>query len=302
MSKHFPVISAIFLLIGCQPNAKEYHQTPLDSTGSNTALVTNRQFKESEVQQILRELPTPYKLALLFAAESKDCPHEFFASTNSARKFLSELDQSLITGIYQTNQAFAAICSNKEAFLEADRSERQFAEKLQLPVTNEIILDSIRKVEGADTLQQLYQELFIRRDVQLKTETEQEKAIWIVSASWIESMFLGSKMITEKSNSYKKIIAEQKPSLNLLLRLWNSLDVKIDDELQDRLEVLSAIYGKVELNANMEDTFLLANEQESDSSLIANEKIKMSLPVLEAIESEIRSIRSFMVKESFSEK
>lgn len=300
MVKVLLIISALSFLMSCQSEPKNPNPIPLDRAGSSNVIVTNRQFKKEEVQKILQELPTPYKLALLFAKESKLCPTEYLGEPKPAELYPTKWEKALLVGIYSADQAFASICAEKEIFIKYSRAEMELSKSLNLPIFEEALLDSIQSVQGGDTLQRIYQDLFISKNLHLKTEADQEKAIWIATTSWVESMFLGSKMVIEKADSYKKLIAEQKKNLNLLLRLWNSIDVKADDALQDRLEVLSAIYEKVEFTAGKKGSFLLIKEPVVDSTDIISENIRMSIPVMEAIENELASIRNFVIKNGTS--
>lgn len=296
MLKSIVLVSGTLLLFSCQPKPQNPNPVPLDSLGSNKDIVSKRRFQKEEISKVLREFPSSYKLVLLFARESRKKPSENFSTAKAIESYPSDFEKNLALGIYQADLAFAAAWGNKKEFIHYFDAVNQFSQTLKLPLLmDKDIRDSISKVSGNDTLLNIYQSLFIEQDLKLKTQIEQETAIITVTSSWVESMYLGAKMLDEKTEGYREIIAEQKENLDQLLQLWNSVEVPPSDELLSRLQVLAAIYDKVDISRKRKNgsKAMLRNDSVSAKTL----KINMSAPVLQAIENEFSSIRQYIVKQ-----
>lgn len=297
-------IKLLFLLVGfvhlfsCQPKPKNPNPVPLDSLGSNKDIVSNRQFQKEEVNKILRSFPTSYQLALLFAKESKENPTEYLKDIEETDFYSNDVEKALALGAYQTDLAFAVVSGEKEKFNEYFDAVNHYSGQLGIPVKlDESLKDSINTITGNDSLIYLFNKLFINMDLQLKTEVEQELAILIITSAWLESMYLGIEMMAEKTEGYKKIIAGQKGSLNQLLQLKNSVENEKADDLYSRMEVLAAIYEKVEVSGSRSNNFSFLEGETVDSNTYVDGTIKMSNPVLHAIENEVEFIRRFISKQ-----
>lgn len=283
-------------MFSCQPTPKNPNPIPLDSLGSNKDIVSKRQFQKEEISKVLREFPSSYKLALLFARESRKKPSENFSTVKAIESYSNDFEKILVLGIFQADLAFAAVSGSKEEFIQYFDATQRFSSALKLPIIlTKKIKNSVNKVSGNDTLLNIYQNLFIELDLKLKTQLEQETAILIVTASWVESMYLGTKMMGEKTQGYREIIAGQKENLDQLLQLWNSVEIQDADELHSRLQVLAAIYDKIGISRKQrnDSQALLRKDSVNTKTL----KINMSAPVLQAIENEFESFRRYIAKQ-----
>lgn len=295
------LVSSILLatLLACGESKIEPKQKVLDPSGSNKEIVSNRRYKKSEIEKILREFPSPYKLALQFAKEIDVGSDIDYVEIDSSQTKL-EQEPHLITGLYNADMAFAAASGNGTKFVEFAERILLIAKQKNAPVlVNEALLENLKdSVEGNTS--HLYEKMFVDNSLELSSHIDQKTAIMIISSSWLECMYLGSKSITDKKIGYKKIIAAQKENLYYLIQLLNSLEEKDQPELLDRLEVLSAIYEKVEISQLAKNDYLENEVKRRDSISSRQKSIKMSEPVLHAIEKEIEGIRRSILNQGES--
>lgn len=285
------------ILLSCNGNNEESKLQLLDPSGSNKDVVSNRRYQKNEIAKTLREFPSPYILALRFAAESNQDIEIDFGNIDPTKMKLDTADAELMLGIYNADMAFAAVYGRKEEFVRSAEMIKLISKQIDAPVlVNEQMLQILSDSIEEHTAQE-HKKFFVENSTELTSYKDQKTAIMIVSASWLECMYLGSKIITEKNADYKKLVANQKGKLFHLIQLLNSVGKEVQPELLNRLEVLSAIYEKVEVPYKLKYDVLRSEEGTDDSLGSGQESIKMSDPVLQAIEKEIEGIRKLILKQ-----
>ena len=214
--------------------------------------------------------------------------------------YLVSRKKALNLGIYGADLSYAGLFSKHEDALEYFAICQSVSE--EVGVSNSFEKDFISRFErnpnNRDTLLQVISNFFLNNDSYLKDQEIQNISAYVLTGGWIEGMYLGTRMVDDKTNAegLKNIIASQKYSLeNLILMLDNTEDKGEFANINYQLNELFSMFQAIEYPSYKEPT----DSIDSDGVMVLDNssgEIKISEDTFRDIKEKVSSIRKSIIE------
>lgn len=203
---------------------------------------TSEIFKE--IKQVYYSMPSPMEIASIIGKYKQNFSPEMLLDIDKAKSYSSTKAQSLNMGMYSTDIAFLTITGNYQY------SKQYFSVLVyisnELDITegiNDTLLRSVEEnIEDLKKVEKLTSIAFFKSDAFLKENSKQKIATYIINGSWIESIYLISKLSADeniKSDIFNLLI-DQRLVLENIIKIDEQQ--QIDEELIETMKYLKQLF------------------------------------------------------------
>jgi hypothetical protein len=244
------VLTAIVITQSCADQNENANEK---SKSSDEDVVVESQEKVKRIKEIFFSLPSPLELTVLFKKEGVEYHENKLHTIKDRDKYVTTVKKSLNLGVYGADLSYAGLFAKHENAIQYFSVSQVMAADLGIGQTFQkaFISRLERNANNKDTLLQVISDFFLENDSYLKDKNQQNISTFVLVGGWVEGLYLGTHMISDKTNAVgvKEIIISQLNSLDNLLILLT--DVGKSHEmmnLKSNMKLLRGLYNEVEYN------------------------------------------------------
>lgn len=255
--------------------------------------------KKDRIKTIFFSLPSPLELTILFKEEGVEYHADKLHSVADRDKYITTVKKALNLGIYGANLSYAGLFSKHDDAIQYFSVSQILAADLGIGQTfqKEFITRLEDNANNKDTLLQVISDFFLENDSYLKDQKQQSISTHVLVGGWIEGLYLGTHMISEKTNAsgVRDIIIGQENSLdNLIVLLADVGKSQEMNKLKANMIRLRTYYDEIEYNEVTEPS-VTSSEGELVIDDGTGEPI-MSDSTFNKIKTLVTEIRSSIIK------
>lgn len=252
-SKIFIALASILfgiIVTGCQGSRNS-------GTGEADSAAINTEAIQTEVQEIVNPLPTPFELTQTLNDIGARYVAEVLNPANNVDKYFSEKEKALNLGVFGADLAYATTYSKGQEMNLYLKSIKQLLDGIGVNIDYSALLDEKmkEKYNNKDTLATIISNTFSSTYKYLYEKNSQELAVYMTAGMWTELMYIATHISTDTYNNLEivKIIYGQSTSLNKLIELMDTNAAKADvAEFAKPYKELKAIYDATQGSLNKE--------------------------------------------------
>jgi hypothetical protein len=286
-------------VIGCG-NTEPAEQAEIPVTESNDTQqdadgmsVTSR---TGTLKKIFHAAPSPVEMAKLIHRSGATFDSNSCNDPASGVRYNTSDRQAINLGVYGADLSYSTIFEENSASLEYLNIIKELSNQLGI---SDVITDDVLKEAEANrgdrkALISIVSDTFYDLNERLKSNGTEDLAGMLVAAGWVEGMYLATQHMDEAPAELKTRIAEQKMTLDDVMRLCKSYEATPElSALLTRMETIEAAFAGVSMaeaegNVTQEDenTFVLGggDEYTADDATIA------------AIAAAVAEVRTFCIQ------
>lgn len=237
--------------------------------------------RTSTLKQIFHAAPSPVEMAKLIHRSGAEFDASACNAPSAGSRYNTSDRQAINLGIYGADLSYSTIFEENAASLEYLQAIKDLSAQLGI---SDVITDDVLKEAEANrgdrkALIRIVSETFYDLNERLKSNGTEDLAGLLVAAGWVEGMYLATQHMEEAPTELKARIAEQKMTLDDVMRLCRSYEATPQlAAMLTRMEAIEAAYEGVtmtEADGNVtqadENTFVLGggDEYTADDATIA---------------------------------
>lgn len=211
----FVFLAIVVLASACKNKANKKDSESLD----NVSL--------EETKEMISSIPAPNSLEIMEALNDAGAAY-IYDITNKAENvenYLTKKQKSIALGVYCADLSYLVIYNQQDVLPDYVKSVYKLTDELEIPsIDVKRIQDNI---SNQDSLAFLVDNLFAESNKYLNSSEKVDIALYVLSSSWVETVYLIEKIIEFSGN--------QKPLLKIILENKSNLD-KIVDLLETKKE------------------------------------------------------------------
>lgn len=273
--------------------------TACESGGANTNQPATKpnvdsleMIKKDELQKIFFSIPAPVEMASLIKSNGYKYDATLLNSTENVSKYTGEAKQAINLGVYGADLSYASIFDQKQESMNYLAAAQKLAR--QMGVDGALQDDMIERLntnqDNRDSLIKIVTEAYTDLNGYLKENNRIEVSALVVAGGWMEALYLSTRYSAIKDPALKTRIAEQKLSLEQLIKYFNRFGEKESlKEMKADLMAMKAVFdevqvsdGKTTSSKNADGSFVIGN----------NSSTTMSDETLKKIETLVAQLRS----------
>lgn len=248
------------------------------------------------LKKIFHAAPSPVEMAKLIHRSGAEFDAAACNVPSAGARYNTSDRQAINLGVYGADLSYSTIFEENAASLEYLQVIKDLSAQLGI---SDVITDDVLKEAEANrgdrkALIRIVSETFYDLNERLKSNGTEDLAGLLVAAGWVEGMFLATQHMDEAPTELKARIAEQKMTLDDVMRLCRSYEATPQlTALLTRMEAIEQAYAGVQMTAaegNVtqadENTFVLGggDEYTADDATIA------------AIAAAVADVRTFCIQ------
>ena len=248
------------------------------------------------LKKIFHAAPSPVEMAKLIHRSGAAFEASACNAPSAGARYNTSDRQAINLGVYGADLSYSTIFEENAASLEYLQAIKDLSAQLGI---SDVITDDVLKEAEANrgdrkALIRIVSETFYDLNERLKSNGTEDLAGLLVAAGWVEGMYLATHHIDQAPTELKARIAEQKMTLDDVMRLCRSYEATPElTALLTRMEAIEAAYEGVsmtEADGNVtqegENTFVLGggDEYTADDATIA------------AIAAAVADVRTFCIQ------
>jgi hypothetical protein len=273
--------------------------TACESGGANTNQPATKpnvdsldMIKKEELQKIFFSIPAPVEMASLIKSNGYKYDATLLNSTENVSKYTGEAKQAINLGVYGADLSYASIFDQKQESMNYLAAAQKLAR--QMGVDGALQDDMIERLntnqDNRDSLIKIVTEAYTDLNGYLKENNRIEVSALVVAGGWMEALYLSTRYSAIKDPTLKTRIAEQKLSLDQLIKYFDRFGEKESlKEMKADLMAMKAVFdevqtsdGKTTSSKNADGSFVIGN----------NSSTTMSDETLKKIETLVAQLRS----------
>ena len=268
----FLSLASIIFLSSCLSEEKKKSENS-EETAKIEKLASK--VKAEKIKTIFYSLPSPLELTLLFKREGVEYHYDKLHNVKKREDYVTTVKKSLNLGVYGADLSYSGLFAKHGDAIQYFSVAQVMAEDLGIGQTfqREFITRLEQNASNKDTLLQVISDFFLENDIYLKDQNQQDISTYVLVGGWIEGLYLGTHMISEKTNSLgiKEIIIGQLNSLDNLIILLDDIGKSIElKSLKSNMIVLREYYDEIAFDDSQEGDELAS--QNSGELIIDNHK------------------------------
>ena len=225
-------------------------ESALDSEGMS---VTKRQ---STLTKIFHAAPSPMETASLIKRSGANFHADALNPAAQSAQYSTSDRQAINLGIYGADLSYATIFEENSTCIDYLEAIRSLSSSLGVTdVLNEEVMNSVEENRNdRQALIRIVSETFYELNERLKFNGQEDLAGLVVASGWVEGMYLATRHLDEAPTELKQRIAEQKLTLDDVMRLCRSY------------EQTAELAGLLNAMAPIEAAFANVNTTEGEST------------------------------------
>ena len=286
----FLLLSVTALLsAGCSGDPKETDELPpVDSTGTSTILNVNGE---------IFSIPSPIQTAFLIKGSGAAYSKEILNAPNKSSNYSTNFSKALNLGIYGADLGYVTIYDQTQDAIGYLNAAKKLAD--ELGVSGAFDANTIERFSknlgNKDSMLVLVGVAYRSSDAYLKNNDRSDVSGLVLAGGWLESLHFATNVYKTKPNEdVKRRIAEQKSSLQSLIKLLNQFYSQPEyTEFIDNLNDLSTVFDGVEFKYTYEKP--TTDAEKKVTTVNSKSEVKITPEQVESITQKVKSIRSQIV-------
>ncbi len=211
-----------------------------------------------EAKDILMSIPAPNALIVLNMLNEAGAGY-IFDITNKieyADNYLTTKQKALALGVYSSDVSYVSLYQQKEESSAYIKVFQRLLDELQINIFDATYMERVENnLELKDSLISLVNEAMNNANQQLNSSDRLDIALFVLTGSWIETVYLIEKTIEFSTNKEPlvKIVLKNKQMLEKIIEL---LELKKNDEnfadIYDTLIDIKALFNSVAMDPTNE--------------------------------------------------
>lgn len=248
------------------------------------------------LKKIFHAAPSPVEMAKLIHRSGATFDAGACNAPTAGARYNTSDRQAINLGVYGADLSYSTIFEENAASLEYLSVIKDLSAQLGISdvITDEVLKDAEANRGDRKALIRIVSETFYDLNERLKSNGTEDLAGMLVAAGWVEGMYLATQHIDQAPTELKARIAEQKMTLDDVMRLCRSYEATPQlSALLTRMEAIEAAYAGVsmsEASGNVtqqgENTFVVGggDEYTADDATVA------------AIAAAVAEVRTFCIQ------
>lgn len=293
MSKKNLLVSIISSIIMVSCGGKTVKEKDTEEIVEVTDTIKTTQFN---ISGELFSVPSPIQTALLIQKSGISYDKAVLNPSNKVNTFITDYVRSLNLGIYGADLGYVSLYNQTQDAIGYLASVKQLADRLGISVAfNITTMERIQKnITNKDSMMVLVGIAYRSSDAYLKTNQRNDLSSLILAGGWIESLYFSTSAFKSKPNDeLKYLIAEQKQSLNSLIKILGNNSsvevVKLTEELKD----LGKVYDGIEFNYKYFEP--VTDAEKHITYINSKTEVTVSREQVEQISEKIKNIREKII-------
>lgn len=258
------VFSFTFLLFACNTSP-----TPEKDVVLTDTMIAEKDpvvIDPGKFDMVISDIPFPFEILDNLYQNHIPFNQKILNNTGNASKYSKYNMKALNLGIYGADLSYAVTFEQFQQIGTYVKTTKKLAEELNIPLAfNEDMMDKYNKFkDNKDSLTKVVYDSYTRVDNALKSDERIGMAALVVTGSWLEGLYLSTRTFvdapkTDENVGLYKIIAEQKKSLSIVIKLLE--EYKADPYfagLIGDLKEITSEYNHITSNNTMNEKQLIA--------------------------------------------
>lgn len=277
---------AYLFSFGCGNGDDPKKPDPKDPDSAHTSILN--------INGELFSIPSPIQTALMIKASGSNYNKEMLNATTKATSYSTNFQKALNLGIYGADLGYVTIYDQTQDAVSYLNAVRKLADDLGISgAFSPALLERFQKNLGIqDSLLGLVSAAYRASDAYLKNNERNDVSGLVLAGGWIESLnFATSVYAAKPAEDVKRRIAEQKSSLNSLIRLLTPYYSQPEyTELIDNLKDLNTVFEGVEFKYSYEKPTV--DPEKQMTTVNSKSEVTISDQQISAITEKIKTIRN----------
>ncbi|MBA3970658.1 MAG: hypothetical protein H0X46_00650 [Bacteroidetes bacterium] len=284
----FLSVTALFAA-GCSGGPKDTDDLPpVDSTSTTTILNVNGE---------IFSIPSPIQTAFLIKGSGAAYSKDVLNPANKSSNYSTNFSKALNLGIYGADLGYVTIYDQTQDAIGYLNAAKKLAD--ELGVSGAFDANTIERFSknlgNKDSMLVLVGVAYRSSDAYLKNNDRSDVSGLVLAGGWLESLHFATNVYKTKPNEdVKRRIAEQKSSLQSLIKLLNQFYSQPEyTEFIDNLNDLSTVFDGVEFKYTYEKP--TTDAEKKVTTVNSKSEVKITPEQIESITQKVKSIRSQIV-------
>ncbi len=242
------VFILVFLSIGlfsCTNNSSKKTSDSLDDVSVE------------ETKEILSSIPAPNSMEIMEALNKAGAAYIYDITNDPSfvDNYMTLKQQSLALGIYCTDLSYLVTYNQQDILPDYIKSVFKLTESLEISAIKKERVQS--NINNPDSLEFLVEDLLKKSNEYLNTNQKVDVALYILAASWIETVYLTEKIIEFSGNQtpLMKVIIDNRKQFYTVVDLFEKRkDKEGFANIYDYLKGMKDLFEKLVVNSGDEQT------------------------------------------------
>jgi hypothetical protein len=281
------ICSSMVLFNACDSGNNQGDQPPVKANIDSLQLA-----RMAELQKIFFSIPAPMEMVSLIKGMGYQYDGALLNSTSYVTRYTGEVSQAVNLGIYGADLSYASMFEQRQESMNYLAAAQRLAREMGVDgALNDRVIERLQaNQESRDSLLAIVSEAYADLNGYLKENDRIEVSALVVSGGWLEALYLSTRYAEKDSPELKRRIAEQKYSLNNLLRYFEEFgEHQSLSGMKADLESLKPLFDQVSI-----ETGTTQMKKEKDGMVVIGNqsKVNMTPETLLQIATKVAEIRS----------
>ncbi|MCC6600576.1 MAG: hypothetical protein IT223_07855 [Crocinitomicaceae bacterium] len=278
------------LFIACEDsNTSNKNNVPAVQTGGKDSVELA---KMAQLQKIFFSIPAPMEMASLIKQMGYKYDGKLLNSTESVTRYTGETKQAVNLGIFGADLSYASMFDEKQESMNYLAAAQKLAREMGVDgaLQDQIIERLNNNQQSRDSLLNIVSEAYGDLNGYLKENNRVEISALVIAGGWMEALYLSTRFAATGNETLKARIAEQKYSLDNLLKYFAEFNGKENlAEMNNDLKELKILFDAVQISSSSTEV-----KKEKDGMVVIgnSSSVTMSDESLKNIATKIQGIRS----------
>jgi hypothetical protein len=201
----------------------------------------------------LFSIPSPIQTSLLLQKSGIAYDKDILHSNSKVNTYNTDYERALNLGIYGADLGYVSLYNQNQDALKYLTALKQLADKLGISAAfdNSTLKRIETNISNKDSLMVLVGVVYRNSDSYLKSNQRDDISSLILAGGWLESIHFSLSAYAKKPNDdLKRRVAEQKKSLNSLVKILSKFETEEVKNLTADLNDLARVYELIDLKYN----------------------------------------------------
>lgn len=207
--------------------------------------------RAEKAQMVFQTVPSPLETASLFQEAGAGYNPELTNPVENVNKYFTNTQKALNLGVYGADLSYANIFDQTQESMFYMNCSKKMSDGLG--ITSAFDAETMERIEeninNRDSLMIIINDAFWIADAYLKENGQDHLSALIITGGWVEGLYLGTKALNteDPDKELMKKIADQKYSLDNLIKLLESYDNEEVKKVAQKITVLKVAFDKIEV-------------------------------------------------------
>ncbi|NQY66146.1 MAG: hypothetical protein HRT72_00255 [Flavobacteriales bacterium] len=288
---------AVFLAVGCASEEGGAESEEAVSEEEAIPDVNKDELIQSSSEKIFYAIPSPIEMAAIIKKTGATYSGDILNDVKNVDNYSTNSSKALNLGIYGADLSYTSIFGQTQESMLYFSCAKKLADGLG--ITSAFSAENVYRIQqnlgNKDTLVQIISESYWSSESYLKENDRADVSAVIVTGGWIEGLYIAAQLALQipDNNEILERVAEQKLSLEDLIKLLENFNDEDLNALKAQLAELSTIFEAVDIKIGENNVEL--NEESKVHSITTKSEILIPNELLGQIADKVGAIRSGIV-------